>query len=233
MKSNLTKSKTIDFRNEIPEDWYEKISPFWKKEDQMVLSRNLEKALLTEELAPTWPQVFRAFQLCRFHDLKVVLLGQDPYPTPGHAHGLAFSVPHYVKPLPKSLTNIIKELKRSIVDYKEPTNGDLSSWAEQGILLMNTILTTKLRKIAAHKNIGWELFTKAVMLSIEHQCDHVVGLFWGKEASTISNSWSDKHTKLITSHPSPLSVYRGFEGCNHFAEVNKILTLKNSKPIQW
>ncbi|MBU2020552.1 MAG: uracil-DNA glycosylase [Bacteroidetes bacterium] len=229
----MMNEKTIDFSKLIPQEWYEAIRPYWKKEDEILLVNNLSQIIRTEEIAPKFQDIFKAFELCSFDATRVVILGQDPYPTLGHAHGLSFSVPNDVEPLPKSLKNIFKEIKRSIPEFRIPKTGDLTSWAEQGVLMLNTILTTQVGVIAAHKNCGWETFTRATLRAVNSKQNEVIGLFWGAAAQKMCELWRNEQFVLKSSHPSPLSVYRGFDGCNHFSEVNKILTLINKNPIDW
>jgi uracil-DNA glycosylase len=171
--------------------------------------------------------------LCPIDDLKVVILGQDPYPTKGHAHGLCFSVEPDVKPFPKSLLNIFKEIQLDL-GISMPENGNLTRWAEQGVLLLNSVLTVEEGKPDSHKGFGWEKFTDSVIQTINEQKSGVVFMLWGSKA--ISKEVfidSSKHLILKAVHPSPLSAYRGFFGCKHFSKTNEFLRMMEQTEIQW
>jgi uracil-DNA glycosylase len=171
--------------------------------------------------------------LCPFDELKVVILGQDPYPTKGHAHGLCFSVEPGVKPFPKSLLNIFKEIQLDL-GLPMPENGNLARWAEQGVLLLNSVLTVEEGKPDSHKAFGWEKFTDAVIQTINEQKTGVVFMLWGSKAiSKESFIDSSKHLILKSVHPSPLSAYRGFFGCKHFSKTNEFLRMMEQTEIQW
>lgn len=182
---------------------------------------------------PPKGMIFRAFDLCPVSELKVVILGQDPYPTRGHAHGLCFSCDEKVRPLPKSLQNIFKELE-SDLGVSAPEHGDLSHWAKQGVLLLNTILTVHDGRPLSHANRGWETFTDAVIEKINKNCEGILFVLWGspaqKKAATIDES---KHYILKSVHPSPLSAYRGFFGSKPFSQINSILMQNGKTPIKW
>lgn len=182
---------------------------------------------------PKGSQIFRAFDLCPFNELKVVILGQDPYPTKGHAHGLCFSVEPDVKPFPKSLLNIFKEIQLDL-GIPMPDNGNLARWAEQGVLLLNSSLTVEEGKPDSHKGYGWEKFTDAVIRSINEQKTGVVFILWGAKAIS-KESFIDpsKHLILKSVHPSPLSAHRGFFGCKHFSKTNEFLRMMEQSEIQW
>ena len=186
-----------------------------------------------ESVFPKGTQIFRAFDLCPFDELKVVILGQDPYPTKGHAHGLCFSVEPDVKPFPKSLLNIFKEIQLDL-GLPLPENGNLARWAEQGVLLLNSVLTVEEGKPDSHKGLGWEKFTDAVIQTINEKKTGVVFMLWGSKA--ISKEVfidSSKHLILKSVHPSPLSAYRGFFGCKHFSKTNEFLRMMEQTEIQW
>jgi len=176
---------------------------------------------------------FNAMNSMSFDKLKVVILGQDPYPTPGHAHGLCFSVLPEVKPLPKSLLNINTELKDDLgIDNSH--NGYLQSWADQGVLLLNAVLTVEQGKPNSHQGRGWETFTDAIIQTINDQKEHVVFILWGayaqKKAAHIDTS---KHRIIKSAHPSPLSAYRGFFGSKPFSQTNRFLEEFGEKMIDW
>lgn len=182
---------------------------------------------------PPQSEVFNAFKLTELHQVKVVILGQDPYHGPGQAHGLCFSVKPGVKP-PPSLQNIYKELSRDIQGFNKPNHGNLQSWAEQGVLLLNTVLTVEQGLAHSHSKIGWETFTDKVMKKLSEHRSGIVFLLWGshaqKKGSVIDCS---KHRVLTTTHPSPLSAHRGFLGCGHFSSTNQILLEQGQTAINW
>ncbi|MFA6009569.1 MAG: uracil-DNA glycosylase [Desulfobacteraceae bacterium] len=182
---------------------------------------------------PDHEKVFHAFERTPFDQVKVVILGQDPYHGQGQAHGLAFSVPQSV-PAPPSLRNILKEViedtgKKTAV---QPT--DLSPWADQGVLLLNTLLTVEAGQPMSHKDLGWEALTSQVIAELSDQRVHLVFLLWGSKAQDFSNVIAkDSHLVLTAAHPSPLSAYRGFFGCRHFSIANAYLKKHGIKPIRW
>ena len=178
---------------------------------------------------PPSEQVFNAFKYTKLEELKVVILGQDPYHGQGQAHGLCFSVPKGVK-LPPSLRNIYKAIRHDYPDYQPPEHGDLMHWAEQGVLLLNTVLTVEEGKAHSHASWGWERFTDSVIEKINEHCEGVVFLLWGahaqKKGALIDRQ---RHHVLTAVHPSPLSAHRGFLTCGHFRRTNELLT----NPIDW
>lgn len=181
---------------------------------------------------PAAEAVFNAFKLTPFTQVKVVILGQDPYHQPGQAHGLAFSVPKTVAP-PPSLVNIYKEISEDIGAIP-PRHGNLEHWAEQGVLLLNTVLTVEANKANSHRNRGWETFTDAVIQALNQAPQPIVFLLWGKPAQSKSPLINtEKHTILTAPHPSPLSAYRGFFGCKHFSQTNRWLVRHKQTPIRW
>ncbi len=182
---------------------------------------------------PCKSDVFNAFSLTPAHDLKVVILGQDPYHGPNQAHGLSFSVQKGIK-TPPSLANIFKELSKDIPEFVIPNHGDLTPWAKQGVLLLNTVLTVEEGHAHSHKNKGWELFTDKVIQQINEYLDSVVFLLWGNPSQQkIKLIDTNKHSVLKSTHPSPLSAHRGFFGCKHFSKTNEILTRQKKSPINW
>ncbi len=181
---------------------------------------------------PPKDQIFNAFRLTPFEKTKVVILGQDPYHGPGQAHGLAFSVK--TKKLPPSLQNIFKELEADLGIVRS-SNGDLTSWAEQGVLLLNTVLTVRASEAHSHANQGWEIYTdQAIRLLSQQAVEPVIFLLWGspaqRKASLIDTT---RHIILKAAHPSPLSAHRGFLGCRHFSKVNQALIAQGREPIAW
>lgn len=195
------------------------------------------KEFLTEEkknftIFPPGSLIFNAFNLTPFDQVKVVILGQDPYHDFGQAHGLCFSVMDGV-PFPKSLINIFKEL-RDDVGFEIPLSGNLEKWARQGILLLNATLTVRAHQAGSHQNKGWETFTDQVIRNISNEKEGVVFLLWGNYARAKKVLIdSNKHFILETVHPSPLSAYNGFFGCKHFSKTNDILIQQGKTPIDW
>nr|KAF6468556.1 uracil DNA glycosylase [Rousettus aegyptiacus] len=182
---------------------------------------------------PPPDQVFTWTQMCDIRDVKVVILGQDPYHGPNQAHGLCFSVQRPVPP-PPSLENIYKELSTDIDGFVHPGHGDLSGWAKQGVLLLNAVLTVRAHQANSHKERGWEQFTDAVVSWLNQNSHGLVFLLWGSYAQKKGSAIDRKrHHVLQTAHPSPLSVYRGFFGCRHFSKTNELLQKSGKDPIDW
>lgn len=182
---------------------------------------------------PPAKDVFNAFRFTEFNDVKVVILGQDPYHGPNQAHGLCFSVLPGVK-TPPSLVNMYKELAQDIDGFQIPNHGHLKSWADQGVLLLNTVLTVEQGKAHSHAKTGWETFTDRVIDALNQHRQGVIFLLWGshaqKKGQMIDRS---KHHVLMAPHPSPLSAHRGFLGCKHFSQTNQILKQLGQMPIDW
>lgn len=195
------------------------------------------KGFLIEErkhytVYPRGRDMLRAFQIPRFEDVRVVILGQDPYHGPGQAHGLCFSVPHGIAP-PPSLQNIIKEIQRDIGPFT-PFGGDLTPWAEQGVFLLNATLTVRAGQAGSHRGHGWEQFTDAAISALSRERKGLVFLLWGSHAQAKEVLIdADKHYILKAPHPSPLSAHRGFIGCGHFSKTNEILQAQGGPPINW
>ncbi|WP_394127535.1 uracil-DNA glycosylase [Vibrio hepatarius] len=182
---------------------------------------------------PPASDVFNAFKATEFADVKVVIIGQDPYHGPNQAHGLCFSVLPGVK-TPPSLVNMYKELAQDIEGFEIPPHGYLQSWAQQGVLLLNTVLTVEQGKAHSHAKSGWETFTDKVIEAINQHQSGVVFLLWGAHAQKKGRFIDrDKHHVLSGPHPSPLSAHRGFFGCGHFSQTNAILTSQGQSAIQW
>ncbi len=182
---------------------------------------------------PAGPDIFNAFSLTPFQNVKAVLLGQDPYHGPNQAHGLCFSVQKGIKP-PPSLVNMYKELETDIAGFKTPSHGYLAHWAQQGLLMLNTALTVEAGNANAHAKIGWERFTDAVIKKISAEKTGVVFILWGKfaqqKAALIDSS---RHHILTAAHPSPFSAYNGFFGCKHFSKTNELLQQQGLERIDW
>ena len=182
---------------------------------------------------PPGPLIFNAFNQTPFSRVKVVILGQDPYHNPGQAHGLSFSVPNGIKP-PPSLMNIYKEIQRDTGIPMPAEYGNLTKWAEQGVLLLNAILTVRANEPASHSKIGWMNFTDAVMKKISDEKKGVVFLLWGKFAQEKQLLIDEtRHFVLKAAHPSPFSADKGFFGCKHFSKTNEILVDQDLEPIDW
>ncbi|SMB83455.1 Uracil-DNA glycosylase [Pasteurella testudinis DSM 23072] len=182
---------------------------------------------------PPHDEVFTAFRLTEFEQVKVVILGQDPYHGPNQAHGLAFSVKPGIAP-PPSLLNMYKELATDISGFDIPQHGYLASWAQQGVLLLNTVLTVERGQAHSHANFGWETFTDKVIEQLNQARDKLVFLLWGSHAQR-KGQFIDRqrHLVLTAPHPSPLSAYRGFFGCRHFSKTNDYLQQHGQPPIDW
>ena len=182
---------------------------------------------------PKGSQIFRAFDLCPIGEVRVVILGQDPYPTRGHAHGLCFSVESNVRPLPKSLQNIFKEMKEDL-GVEIPVHGDLSHWANQGVLLLNSVLTVQEGLANSHKDFGWQIFTDKVIQTVSEKCENVVFILWGASAISKTVLIDQRRHKILSSvHPSPLSAHRGFFGSKPFSSTNAYLKLVGKREINW
>ncbi|KYN83759.1 uracil-DNA glycosylase [Vibrio cidicii] len=182
---------------------------------------------------PPAKDVFNAFRFTEFNQVKVVILGQDPYHGPNQAHGLCFSVLPGIKP-PPSLVNMYKELAQDIEGFQIPAHGFLQSWAEQGVLLLNTVLTVEQGKAHSHATSGWEVFTDRVIEAINQHQQGVVFLLWGSHAQKKGRFIDrNKHYVLSAPHPSPLSAHRGFLGCCHFSQTNQLLSQQGKTPIHW
>ncbi|KTD89463.1 uracil-DNA glycosylase [Pseudoalteromonas sp. H71] len=178
--------------------------------------------------------VFNAFNVTPLNDIRVVILGQDPYHGEGQAHGLCFSVLPEVKKLPPSLKNMYKELATDIEGFVIPEHGYLQTWADQGVFLLNTVLTVEQGQAHSHKHLGWEQFTDNVIAHINANCDGVVFILWGAHAQKKGKGIdSTRHSILSGPHPSPLSAHRGFFGCKHFSRTNELLLAQGKKPINW
>ncbi len=182
---------------------------------------------------PPQEQVFNAFDMTPFESVRVVILGQDPYHGANQAHGLAFSVLPGVK-IPPSLRNIYKELAQDIEGFEIPNHGYLDSWASQGVLMLNTVLTVEEAKAHSHAKCGWETFTGAIITELNQRSEPIIFLLWGAHAQKKGQAIdSERHHVLTAPHPSPLSARRGFFGCKHFSMTNKILSSIDQNPIDW
>jgi uracil-DNA glycosylase len=219
----------------IHSSWKAKLSTYFESQSFQQLTSFIkqEYTKFPNAIFPKGNQIFRAFDACPFDEVKVVILGQDPYPTRGHAQGLCFSCDASVRPLPKSLQNIFKELEDDL-GVKAPQNGDLNFWAEQGVLLLNSLLTVREGQPLSHANQGWEQFTDEVIRKIDSELENVVFVLWGSPAQKKGSFVNEqKHLVLRAPHPSPLSSYRGFFGSKPFSIINKHLIEKGKTPINW
>lgn len=217
-----------------------KIDPSWKEHLQSEFDKPYFKALtdfVREEYAhatvyPKGGNIFRAFDLCPFDKVKVVIIGQDPYHEPGQAHGLCFSVQDGV-PFPPSLRNIFKEISDDL-GKPVPVSGDLTRWARQGVLLLNATLTVRAGQAGSHQGRGWEEFTDAVIRELNASRNNLVFILWGgyakKKGAIIDRS---RHLVLSSAHPSPLSAYNGFFGNHHFSQANEWLAGHGMTPVEW
>ena len=209
-----------------------------RQEQEQPYFQHIEQFVAAERAAgkkiyPPEQDVFSAFDSTPFQGVKVVILGQDPYHGPDQAHGLSFSVRPGVK-TPPSLANMYKELATDIPGFMIPCHGYLQSWAEQGVLLLNTVLTVEQGKAHSHAKIGWETFTDRVIEALDKHLEGVVFLLWGAHAQKKGKKINgDKHHILKAAHPSPLSAYRGFFGCKHFSQTNKLLEQMDKPVIDW
>lgn len=216
----------------IGNEWDQKLEGEFQKEYYLKLRHFLAKEYRTKKVYPDMYDIFNALKFTSYGDVKVVILGQDPYHGEGQAHGLCFSVKKGIEP-PPSLKNIFKELNRD-TGMKTPSHGELTSWANQGVLLLNTVLTVRAGEANSHKGMGWEIFTDRVIQLLNDREDPIVFILWGANArrkkETITNT---RHFVLEAAHPSPLSAYNGFFGCGHFSKTNKILKSLGKTPIDW
>lgn len=200
---------------------------------QQIMAFIQNERAIGKVIYPPQDAVFNAFKFTEFHQVKVVILGQDPYHGPNQAHGLCFSVLPSEK-TPPSLVNIYKELANDIEHFQIPQHGYLKSWADQGVLLLNTVLTVEQGAAHSHAQIGWEIFTDRVIEQLSAKKEGVIFLLWGAHAQKKGEVIDrNKHHVLIAPHPSPLSAHRGFFGCKHFSTVNDILKHHKQTPINW
>jgi uracil-DNA glycosylase len=216
----------------IEAGWKKQLIDEFEKEYFIKLSEFVKNEYKTQKIYPPGKLIFNAFDQCPFDQLKVVILGQDPYHGPGQAHGLCFSVNDGI-PFPPSLRNIFKELK-SDVGKEIPTSGNLIDWAKQGVLLINATLTVRANQAGSHQGKGWEQFTDAVINIINEQKENVVFILWGNYAISKGKFINqNKHLVLTSVHPSPLSASRGFFGNKHFSRTNEFLIEHDLVPINW
>lgn len=216
----------------IDQTWREILQPEFDKPYFELLASFVRSQYASSQCFPPARLIFRAFDLCPFDKVKVVILGQDPYHGVGQANGLCFSVNNDV-PIPPSLDNIYKELNRDL-GLSTPASGDLIRWAEQGVLLLNATLTVRAHQPGSHQNKGWEELTDAAINALNTRRQHIVFMLWGSYAQR-KGQFIDRrrHLVLTAPHPSPLSAYRGFIGCGHFSATNNYLIQHSLQPINW
>ena len=216
----------------LTKNWFEKLKDEFEKD----YFKNLQEFLAVEynnhTIYPLAENIFNSLNYCKFEDVKVVIIGQDPYHQPNQAHGLCFSVQEGQTP-PPSLKNIFKEIE-SDLGIKCLPSGDLRRWAKQGVLLLNTVLTVRQSQPNSHKDKGWETFTKHIISLINQKDEQVIFVLWGNNAKIfLPLIDKEKHLILTAPHPSPLSAYNGFFGCKHFSKINENLKNRGLKEINW
>jgi len=217
----------------ISNDWLPVIGAEFEKEYYLKLRQFLINEYRTRRIYPKADDIFNAFHLTPLNKVKVLILGQDPYHNEFQAHGLCFSVMPEQKDIPPSLQNIYKELHSDLGCYI-PNTSYLQKWAEQGVLLLNTVLTVRAHQANSHKGLGWENFTDAVIKAINELDRPIVAILWGRPAQTKKELLTNpKHLILEAPHPSPLSASRGFFGCRHFSKTNEFLKTNGMEPIDW
>ncbi|MBR0169781.1 MAG: uracil-DNA glycosylase [Bacteroidales bacterium] len=217
----------------IDPGWFEVLRPQFEAPYFAQLKEFLVAERQQYTCYPPGGKIFNAFDSTPFDKVKVVILGQDPYHEPGQAMGLCFSVPNGIQ-VPPSLVNIITEINADLGTQIPKTNGDLSGWAEQGVLLLNATLTVRAHQAGSHQHRGWETFTDAAIQALSLQRSGIVFLLWGSYAiAKKALIDTTKHHVLTAPHPSPLSAYRGFFGCHHFSQTNNILAAQGEQPIDW
>lgn len=216
----------------IEESWKQALANEWDKEYFMKLTDFIRKEYATSQIFPPAREIFAAFDATPFDEVKVVIIGQDPYHDVNQANGLCFSVRDGI-PFPPSLLNIFKEIQNDL-GKAIPASGDLSRWAKQGVLLLNSTLTVKAHCAGSHQNKGWEQFTDEVILQLAQQKENLVFILWGayaiKKGAFINRM---KHLVLTSPHPSPLSAHRGFFGNKHFSTANEYLIKHGKTPVEW
>lgn len=216
----------------ITNDWQQPLSAEFRKPYYRTLYNKVLEEYRTRKVFPAPDDIFNAFHLTPLGEVKVVILGQDPYHNDGQAHGLCFSVKPDVE-IPPSLVNIYQELHDDL-GCKIPNNGYLVKWAKQGVLLLNTVLTVRAHQANSHRGIGWEQFTDAVIEAVNAQDRPIVFLLWGRPAQMKRSMLTNpQHLILEAPHPSPLSAYRGFFGCRHFSKANEFLQSHGIAPVDW
>ncbi len=231
--NKLTKPAEVVFMIKIGNDWDKVLSDYFASEHYSNLRNRLALEYKNETIYPSAHDIFAALKLTSLSDTKVVILGQDPYHGEHQAHGLSFSVNRGVA-VPPSLRNIFTELKADISGFTYPEHGCLKAWAQQGVLLLNTVLTVRAGQANSHKNLGWQVFTDRVICALSQDSSPKVFFLWGKPAQQKAQLiTSERHLILNAPHPSPLSAHRGFFGCGHFSKANAFLQQHGKEQIDW
>ena len=216
----------------ITSEWDEFLSEEFASKEYLALREFLKTEYSTKTIYPSMFDIFNSMKITPLKDVKVVILGQDPYHEEGQAMGLSFSVPKG-EVIPPSLKNIYKEIYAEL-GIAPKDHGDLTGWAEQGVLLLNAVLTVRAHQANSHKGKGWEAFTDSIIQKISQHKEHVVFMLWGGNARSKKPLIDkNKHLILECAHPSPLSAYNGFFGCGHFIKANEYLNINGRKPIDW
>lgn len=219
--------------SQITGTWLELLSSEFKKDYYKKLYEFVKEEYATQRIYPPADDIFNALHLTPYEEVKVVILGQDPYHGENQAHGLSFSVPQNQKQIPPSLKNIYKEIQDDL-GLPIPNTGNLISWAKQGVLLLNAVLTVRASQANSHRDRGWEEFTDSIIQVINEKKEPVVYLLWGSYAGKKSRMLNNpNHLVLKAAHPSPLSVYKGFFGCRHFSKTNQFLRENGLEEIDW
>ncbi|TVQ76702.1 MAG: uracil-DNA glycosylase [Bradymonadales bacterium] len=228
------KKKARKFPDTLPDGWREVLRAEAEKSYFKSLTKFLREELRSgHEIYPTSAQILRALQSLDLNEVKLCILGQDPYHQPGQAMGLSFAVPNQLQPKPPSLVNIFKEIESSLGWKWDRESSELLGWVEQGVLLLNTVLSVRRGQAFSHRNKGWEPFTDQVIRSLGAREKPVVFLLWGAAAQSKAALIQKHHFVLKSAHPSPLSAHRGFFGCGHFLAANQQLKAWNEEPIDW
>jgi uracil-DNA glycosylase len=228
-------SSTTGFPNNLPKRWRAQLAPEAEKDYFTGLTRFLKSEYKGgQKIFPARERVLRAFQSLDYEDVKVVILGQDPYHGAGQAIGLSFAVPNELKPKPPSLVNIFKEIESDLGKKVDRTKSELTSWVKQGVLLLNTVLTVRMGEANSHRAQGWEQFTDRAISLLNEREDPIVFILWGsparKKKALITNK---RHYVIESAHPSPLSAHNGFFGSRPFSKANAILKRLGKEPIEW
>ena len=215
----------------IKQNWYQLLKEEFEKPYFIALQDFLAEEYSRYEIYPKEENIFNALNHVPFDKIKVVIIGQDPYHEPGQAQGLSFSVPENIEN-PPSLVNIKKEIEDDLA-IECLSSGDLTRWADQGVLLLNTVLTVRRARANSHKDKGWEKLTRKIIQLVGERKEPCVFLLWGSYAQSFAELIGSQHLILKAPHPSPLSAYRGFFGCKHFSKCNEFLISHNQTPIDW
>ena len=215
----------------IKKNWFKLLKNEFDKPYFKDLQAFLDNEYATRTIYPSAENIFNALNFTAYNDVKVVIIGQDPYHEPGQAQGLSFSVPETVE-IPPSLVNIMKEIETDL-GFKPIQSGDLSRWAKQGVLLLNTTLTVRRGQANSHRGHGWEQFTGEIINLLGKREKPLVFMLWGSNAGSFADRIAPHHLVLKAPHPSPLSAYRGFFGCKHFSKCNEFLAKNGETPIDW